>query len=484
MNDMLDDIPDENLRDKLRQYHEEPEPDLWNRISTELRPDESTVADRLKNYSDEPADFVWTAVHRELRQQRVAEAMFATGQVVATIAFLLLMFPLYLAITEEAQATHNVTTSLATPLDRDSTASNNPRTGLQRIDRSEHTLPPDGKQNTPEAKGISKGKSKGDIARLDERLEPESHVSQSVVEEPGIFNNGDHLSIDASGPDAIVTTQTIVLAKDDSSSTQLSHDNHIASSEPISRETLKADTILKAKTDTVEVLEAVNAGEQNNDDSEKSLRKARIYLLAMPTFGFQEVKPVTNDDIFIQSIDKVSAFSTRRLGVRVEAGLEKQLTGRISVSVGMLYFQRKQTISYQYTDSENFEVTLASDDSLIFNVEQPVMSSVFEYQLKNLGLSAGLNYSLKRNRFGHKIGLAAEIHKPLASTNAESPTDAKLYLFGNAYYRFSYRLSERFDALFQPTFNYALQVDQRVNAPFYVKPYGIGLNFGLYYYLR
>jgi hypothetical protein len=39
----------------------------------------------------------------------------------------------------------------------------------------------------------------------------------------------------------------------------------------------------------------------------------------------------------------------------------------------------------------------------------------------------------------------------------------------------------RLKAVFQPTLNYSFYINQNLNAPFYVKPYGLGLNVGVTY---
>jgi hypothetical protein len=36
-------------------------------------------------------------------------------------------------------------------------------------------------------------------------------------------------------------------------------------------------------------------------------------------------------------------------------------------------------------------------------------------------------------------------------------------------------------SFFQPTLNYSFYINQNLNAPFYVKPYGLGLNLGFTY---
>jgi hypothetical protein len=78
--------------------------------------------------------------------------------------------------------------------------------------------------------------------------------------------------------------------------------------------------------------------------------------------------------------------------------------------------------------------------------------------------------------------LAAELHKGLSTPNKEVNTGQRFYLFGDVFYRIAYPVNNKLDLMFQPTINYALQLDERINAPFYVKPYGLGLNFGVYYH--
>jgi hypothetical protein len=202
----------------------------------------------------------------------------------------------------------------------------------------------------------------------------------------------------------------------------------------------------------------------------------------MPTFGYQHVSPLKDDNILIESIEKVSAFSTRRLGVRVELGFEKFITPRLALNAGVLYYQRKQTIGYLYRDTENFEIDPLYSDSLVYRVAMTQQTGTFEYELKNIGVLGGINYTLKGKRFVQKFGLAAEFHKGLMPVSTEVASGSQYYMFGNVYYRISYPLSKRFDVMLQPTLNYSLQTDERITAPFYVKPYGLGFNFGFYFH--
>jgi hypothetical protein len=242
---------------------------------------------------------------------------------------------------------------------------------------------------------------------------------------------------------------------------------------------------LTTKTDSLKQLNKVtktNVASPLKDKKQKDKKRTTgntgLYALLMPTLGYQQIKPLEDDDIFIQSVERLSAFSPKRLGIRGEIGYERSIRSRWAMHVGVLYYQRKQTISYYYNQSSEVEVVKLPGDTLAYAVEPTTLFSTYEYQVKNLGVLLGINYNIQGNRFTQKIGVSGELHKPV-SANGDA-----MYLFANVYYRIAHKLSDRFDLMIQPTFNYALQVDSRVNAPFYVKPYGLGLNFGVYYHLN
>jgi hypothetical protein len=241
--------------------------------------------------------------------------------------------------------------------------------------------------------------------------------------------------------------------------------------------TTKTDSLKQltklAKTNVASPLK----GKKQND-KKRTTRNNGLYALLMPTLGYQQIKPLEDDDIFIQSVERLSAFSPKRLGIRGEAGYDRSIGSKWGMHIGVLYYQRKQTISYYYNQSSEVEVVKLPGDTLAYAVEPTTLFSSYEYQVKNLGVLLGINYNIEGNRFTQKIGVSGELHKPV-SANGDA-----MYLFANVYYRIAHKLSDRFDLMIQPTFNYALQVDSRVTAPFYVKPYGLGLNFGVYYHLN
>jgi hypothetical protein len=206
----------------------------------------------------------------------------------------------------------------------------------------------------------------------------------------------------------------------------------------------------------------------------------------MPTFGYQRIESNENDNIIIESIEKIPAFSTKRLGIRIEVGVERSISQRFKLFGGLLYYQRKQTIEYVETTVDSTIVSSGGSDGEA--VVYPVFKSVnqsFEYELKNLGVQIGVNYVLSQGKFLQTIGTGLELQYAL---NKLSPDQEKIftnnpsgYVFYNLYYRLQYPSTGRLKAVFQPTLNYSFYINQELNAPFYVKPYGLGLNVGVTY---
>ncbi len=234
-----------------------------------------------------------------------------------------------------------------------------------------------------------------------------------------------------------------------------------------------------------------NVVASNDDDKMKekrqSNRKLSLYLTAMPTFGYQRVEANQNDNVFVESISKVSNFSTKRLGVRAEIGAEYALNKKFRVFGGVLYYQRKQTIEYVERVPVNDVIENPVDTVVILQPEFTSQARTFEFELRNLGLQVGVNYVLKEKKFLHTIGTGIEFHKALNKLPDEQrdlgfSSIPSTFVFANLYYRLQYPAQGRLRAVFQPTFNYSLYLNQDMNASFFVKPYGLGLNVGVTYH--
>lgn len=224
---------------------------------------------------------------------------------------------------------------------------------------------------------------------------------------------------------------------------------------------------------------------ENEDAKDRHASKVSIYFTAMPTFGYQRIESKTYDNIYIESIKRISAFSTERLGVRLEVGAEIPISNKIKVFSGIVYFQRKQTIDYTVAQVDTTFIRPGPNGEYIVETELKKVNKSFEYELKNIGLQIGINYRLSKGKFLQSLGTGFEFHYALNKLSEQRDqvltNDPSAYVFYNLYYRLQYPSEGRLKAVFQPTLNYSFYISQNLNAPFYVKPYGLGLNLGFTY---
>ncbi len=244
------------------------------------------------------------------------------------------------------------------------------------------------------------------------------------------------------------------------------------------KKAIEAKAIMKAAKD--------EEGKTVIKEKEKKQNRFSIYFTIMPTFGYQRINSNSSDDIIIESVKRISTFSTDRLGVRAELGVEDPLTKRIKVFGGLVYYQRKQTITYTQKQVERTDVTQGPDGQINVEPQYIYIEKSFEYELKNLGVQVGVNYELSRKKLLQTLGTGFEFHMALnkiqsSPSTPEFTNNPSAYVFYNFYYRLQYPAEGRLRAVFQPTLNYSFYINQNLNAPFYVKPYGLGLNLGFTY---
>ena len=233
------------------------------------------------------------------------------------------------------------------------------------------------------------------------------------------------------------------------------------------------------------VIEISEANPKDRRSDTDSNRKYSAYLTVMPTFGYQRITSNDQDNIIIQSINRIPAFSVSRLGIRAEIGIQRNSGKKMKVFGGILYYQRKQTIDYIEKVIDTTMVTPGPEGVVVepgFTYEE----KSFEYEIRNIGLQFGVNYLLSKGKFLQTIGTGLEFQMALnrinqVQQNLGFTANPKAYVFYNLFYRLEYPADGRLRAALQPTLNYSLYINRNFNAPFYVKPYGVGLNVGATY---
>jgi hypothetical protein len=224
----------------------------------------------------------------------------------------------------------------------------------------------------------------------------------------------------------------------------------------------------------------------DDSDLEKKRNRPNIYFTIMPTLGYQRIEPNSQDNLIVESIDRISAFSTDRLGVRAELGVEYPVENRFNIFGGFVYFQRHQTIGYMEKTVGNTEILQGPNGEIILQPEFHYEHKSFEYEVRNLGLQIGLSYQLSKKKFLQTLGTGIEFHLALnkLQESSEFTNNPSAYVFYNFYYRIQYPADTKLRAVLQPTLNYSFYINQNENSPFYVKPYGLGLNIGFTYNLN
>ncbi len=227
----------------------------------------------------------------------------------------------------------------------------------------------------------------------------------------------------------------------------------------------------------------LDADQQESANREKKQSRLSLYFTIMPTLGYQRIEPNSTDNLIVESIDRISTFSTDRLGFRAELGAEYPIANRLHFFGGLLYFQREQTIGYTEKVVSNTEVSQGPDGEIILQPEFTYQNKSFEYKVQNLGLQVGLSYQLAKRKFLQTLGSGIELHLALNKVKAtpEFTNNPSAYVFYNLYYRIQYPTDKKLRAVVQPTLNYSFYINQNRDAPFYVKPYGLGLNVGFTY---
>jgi hypothetical protein len=224
--------------------------------------------------------------------------------------------------------------------------------------------------------------------------------------------------------------------------------------------------------------------EKTSANKKKESRPYNLYFTAMPTLGYQRVESNSKDKFIIESIDKLATFSSERLGLRAELGIELPVKKRINFFAGVLYYQRKQTIGYTEKQVSGTDVHVDPDGNIVVLTEYDYVHKTFEHQLKNIGVQVGFNYTLSKTKFLQTVGTGIEFHYALNKLVQDTPVvtnNPTAYVFYNLYYRLQYPSDGRLKAVAQPTLNYSFYIDENFNAPFYVKPYGLGFNIGATY---
>lgn len=428
------------------------------------KPFDAELAKRLRNYSEEPREHLWQSIAttaETMRRPLAIQKRIRTGWILilcmVSISVLHHNRQIFFGDNASASIRQSMTSNISS-----GTITTDPSSTEEKVDQPKEAAPlPPPVFEEPAS----------------ESIESNHNEARTVVESRPVKTQQNRSVVSLSVEDQLQNISNRTDEQDDVSA------EPIAPGQPVEEDktpehislTQKESKAFSKRSDEGTVI----------TEKEKRHNRFNIYFTIMPTFGYQRIKSNSNDDIIIQGIKRVSAFSTDRLGVRAELGVEDPLTPRIKVFGGLVYYQRKQTIDYTEKQVKYTQITEGPDGQIIVVPEIEYVEKSFEYELKNLGVQLGVSYELSRKKLLHTLGTGLEFHLALNKLEdtyrAEFTNNPSAYVFYNLYYRLQYPAEGRLRAVFQPTLNYSFYINQNLNAPFYVKPYGLGLNLGFTY---
>jgi hypothetical protein len=223
--------------------------------------------------------------------------------------------------------------------------------------------------------------------------------------------------------------------------------------------------------------------EEDATEKRKHLRQGlTFYFSVMPQLSFQHVIPASQDGVVISDIYNQPIFSSGRLGINIEVGIQGKLANRLEYYGGLSIFQQHQTLEYAYQTTS--DLTIESKDDLNYTITPDNRIGVVNYAMLNMGANAGLLYHLRGKKLAHKIGAGLSYQygsRKIASEVYDNSSSQ--YLFYQIFYRNELQLNTRLTFFIQPTFSQSIFVNQKLEAPFKVKPYRAGLGIGLLYRL-
>jgi hypothetical protein len=206
-----------------------------------------------------------------------------------------------------------------------------------------------------------------------------------------------------------------------------------------------------------------------------------LYFTITPSLGYYKLIPFKDDNVVMVDIKKEALFSTNRIGIQIEGGLQKSISKKLEVFIGANYYSQHTSISYRYR-SGNVEA-ITTNKGMSYTLSPSEETKAFNYSVRNAGASAGFFYRFKDGKLSHKIGGALQYQKAFVTYDVEASTKKSSFDFLNyqVLYRFQVSLTKKIDCYIQPAFTRSIMERRVAQEPFKIKPYHAGIGLGMTY---
>ncbi len=206
-----------------------------------------------------------------------------------------------------------------------------------------------------------------------------------------------------------------------------------------------------------------------------------LYFSLTPSLAFQKVTPMRNDDIHISGLQEQSMLSGNRAGLSLETGGQITLLKGFDLYGGLAYYQQNQSVTYNYTLPSATNVN--SQESMDYVITPEGGSHKFRYAMRNAGVSAGFLYTVKDAKLMHKIGAGLQYQRGFmkARSGDTYENSGSQYLNYQVHYRLEWAATRagRTRLFVQPAFIHSFWSHETLREPLTLKPYRVGLSFGV-----
>jgi predicted DNA-binding protein YlxM (UPF0122 family) len=227
-------------------------------------------------------------------------------------------------------------------------------------------------------------------------------------------------------------------------------------------------------------------GENVNQKRQRQRKPVSVYAAVTPSLSYWQVTPAGNDDRIVQDLASPGIIATERLGFSIAAGVQGQVTRRLEYFAGLSIYYQNQILSYAQVSGKSVAVKNANDMS--FEIIPKKEQAQLSYKMLNAGAQAGVFYLLKDSRLQHKIGAGLSYQQGLlraAHTEQPAYTNASSYYASwQLFYRLEYPATPALKVFFQPSYSHAFYQHEKLQVPFSVRTARAEFSIGVTYRLH
>ena len=244
-------------------------------------------------------------------------------------------------------------------------------------------------------------------------------------------------------------------------------------------ETFKTDSVLIAVKESKKD-SAASVGYVLPPTKKRKKSKMTWYSMISPSLSFQHVTPESEDGVVVDKLNSPGVISHERFGFSIETGLQGQISERFQYVVGLSFYRQSQQISYE---EKSDGAVIESGDDLNYDIKPATTTRTFDYSMGNVGVQAGVLYTLKQRGLMHKAGVMLQYQKGLIQGNEDDAYDnsSSDYLNYQFVYRVEYAFRSGVGLFVQPAYTHSIIANESLDAPFKLKQSRASLGIGIVY---